>query len=230
MSSVTTQHDDDPRLTVYLPEDRRMRISPWGIGNPKLGEHVYTYSLTAGRVSNGGSCPGATEECLNICYALKIKHPILMAMYDANTEEADAGNVTELPPGAKLVRIHVSGDFINESYLRSWNQLIKDNPDVQFWVYTRSWRVPGMLPLLNELRKRRTNVEVFASVDSTIPDIQVTRLQEDGWRIAWFDDDPRKQGIDCLEETGKMPDCESCGYCCDARSPGTARDVIVTKH
>ena len=39
---------------------------------------------------------------------------------------------------AKHVRIHASGDFFNQKYFDMWLKLCSDNPDVEFWAYTKS--------------------------------------------------------------------------------------------
>jgi hypothetical protein len=42
-----------------------------------------------------------------------------------------------LPPSI-LVRIHESGDFFSQTYFDSWLQVAIDNPEVQFYAYTKS--------------------------------------------------------------------------------------------
>jgi hypothetical protein len=61
----------DAPMVVHLFDDRRMQISPWSIGNSKIGSGpgVYTYSRLP-----EATCPGATSWCKANCYA-KRTHP-----------------------------------------------------------------------------------------------------------------------------------------------------------
>lgn len=235
-------------LTIYLPDTRGVTISRWGKGNMKLGPDIYTYSRLPGRIM--GTCPGATKECQDICYAMRvIDTPDVWDIWTKNSEVEDVPE--ELPPGAKIVRIHVSGDFSSVHYIQEWQTLVRANPDVDFFAYTRSWRVSELLPALEELRAY-SNMQLFASVD-----FEMHSLPPIGWRRAWLENDPRSMkyairdvgpddehpegvfmsgifGIDqydspayvCPEQTGKKPDCQSCQYCIT----GKHGDVIFLLH
>lgn len=63
-----------------------------------------------------------------------------------------------------VMRIHVSGDFYSAAYVRKWIKIAKASPDVQFFAYTRSWRVAGMLPALIEFGQL-PNVQLWWSED-----------------------------------------------------------------
>jgi hypothetical protein len=155
----------------------------------------------------------------------------------------------ELPLDAKLVRLHVSGDFTTPEYIQHWIKLVLEHPDVHFWGYTRSWRLPDLLPDLNRLRAL-PNVQLFASMDKSIKE----RPPAD-WRRAWLEDDIRairgsgpgaEQGLDfwigagqrsfkaidgrpvyvCPEETGHKANCQECSYCVKGR----AGDVMFLLH
>jgi hypothetical protein len=52
----------------------------------------------------------------------------------------------------KTFRLHVSGDFYSATYTRKWLDIIKVFPGVQFYAYTRSFRVETIRPALEELR------------------------------------------------------------------------------
>lgn len=45
-----------------------------------------------------------------------------------------------LPKKAKLVRIHVGGDFFSQDYFDAWLQVAREKPDVIFYAYTKSLR------------------------------------------------------------------------------------------
>lgn len=211
-------------LPIHLVVDRRSEISPWGLGNGKLGPGVYTYDRLPGHTVTGGTCPGSTQDCESVCYAKRLvsNRPI----WDLLRENTAREEVPELPEGAKLVRIHVSGDFDTKSYIRSWIRLVRRNPDVRFWGYTRSWRVAELLPYLEYLRQE-DNVQLFASVDSPI---EATEILPEGWRWAkiapsvesvWPD-----EGYICPEETGRKAACTDCNYCIKGRRG----DVVFIEH
>ena len=43
-----------------------------------------------------------------------------------------------IPEKATAVRIHGSGDFFSQDYFDKWLQVCRDNPDVEFWAFTKS--------------------------------------------------------------------------------------------
>jgi hypothetical protein len=203
------------QLTVYLPDTRGTRISPFGIGNLKIGLGVYTYSRLPGSPDHtalgltkvqlrrdedlklAGTCPGATKECQSFCYAARpvAEDDAVYNMWRKNSETEDVP--MELPPDCKMLRLHISGDFSSRGYIDGWFALLSQRPDVKTWAYTRSWRVPALLPALDRLRAL-PNVQLFASVDTEHTNAEIesitTKYTEAGrepWRIAWIDGDHR---------------------------------------
>ena len=174
-------------------------------GNSKLGRGIYTYTRTPGK-----TCPGASELCAAKCYAKKGTFTFpstkaLMARHDSDT-------VPPLPLDAKVVRIHVAGDFDNIQYVRNWIFMVRTNPRVRFYAYTRSWRIAELLPVLDELR-RLPNMQLFASTDASIPE-----PTPQGWRIAYMGAMPTVRHTPlCMEQSGKQPDCATCRYCWQGR-------------
>ena len=241
---------DPQKLIVYLPDTRGTTISRFGSGNLKIGPNVFTYSRLPGLPGEAalgstsgamqGTCPGATPECLAVCYAHR---PVAelgpvseMWLRNSVTEYVP----TELPPECRLLRLHISGDFTSDRYIDGWTSLISRHPDVTVWAYTRSWRMPALLPALERLRAL-PNVQLFASIDKSTEELPPT-----GWRRAWIDGDPRAslphpysrehflidREIDdaisyvCPEQTGRRANCEECGYCLH----GTRGDVTFLQH
>lgn len=162
-------------ITVYLPDARGVEVSRFGIGNLKLGMGVFTYSRPAGRGTTCGTCPGSTLECETICYAKRITGDV-RNIYFRNVYDS----VPEIPAEAKLLRIHVSGDFDTVAYIDNWRARLLERPDVSAWAYTRSWRVPSLLPALEELRAL-PNMQLFASMDPSTSDMPPA-----SWRRAWI--------------------------------------------
>jgi hypothetical protein len=225
-------------ITVYLPDTRAVEISQYGYGNLKIGMGVFTYSRLAG--NHMGTCPGSTSECESICYAKRIAGPV-RDLYVRNSLTSD---VPPIPEQAKVLRIHVSGDFDTLEYIENWITRLTERPDVTAWAYTRSWRVASLLPALERLRAL-PNVQLFASMDSSHTDVPPT-----GWRRAWIDGDTRAgqplatlahadesvkrnqvtfdstPSLVCPEETKHKANCLECGYCFEGRR----NDVTFLRH
>lgn len=167
-------------------------------GNAKLGKSVASVNRPA-----IDTCPGASETCKGICYALK---NLYKALKIQDKYAASTINLPEKLPA--LVRIHASGDFDSTEYVQFWINTVKANTGTKFWGYTRSWQAKtGLLPSLEQLRAE-PNVQLFASMDDSI-----TESPPAGWRVAYISPDARFKGMKCLEQEGKMSDCKACGYC-----------------
>lgn len=226
-------------LTVHLVEDRRSVISRWGLGNSKLGDHVYTFSRLPGRVN--GTCPGATDACEAVCYAKRMytKANGLAELFYRNTVDP---NLSGLPDDAEIVRIHVSGDFDTPGYIEQWISLVCTRRGVRFFGYTRAWSVPGLQKAIRRLRDE-TNVQLFASVDEDNDTETVSKLVSEGWRLSWMGTDlvpglePHTEpfvattpagslAVLCLEAEGRKDNCQECGYCFN----GQRGDVVFPIH
>ena len=254
-------------LTIHLPDTRGVIISRWGAGNQKLGmDGLYTYSRLPGSPdgrfalvaaeagfapgTSEGTCPGSTEECESICYAKRVVGTPVWDVWERNTKsETLPWDDDPLPDDAKVVRIHVSGDFTTTSYIEAWIALATKRSEVLFFGYTRSWRAPMLLPFLERFRAL-PNVQLFASMDKSMRE-----LPPNGWRRAWLEDDLRaisgggpgaEEGLEfflgegvhnftavdgepayvCPEETGRKPNCQACGYCVR----GARGDVVFLVH
>lgn len=182
-------------ISVHLPDTRGVTLSPYGSGNAKIGFGVFTYSRLPGNPALtsvkdgvfgadmqatpdnlGGTCPGSTPECEAICYAKRIEG-VVRRVYAFNSQ---THVVLPIPSECLLLRIHVSGDFDSAPYIDQWIERLTERPDVTAWAYTRSWRVPALLPALERLRAL-PNMQLFASMDYT-----TEALPSTGWRRAWI--------------------------------------------
>lgn len=76
--------------------------------------------------------------------------------------------IASLPKWAKIVRIHVSGDFFSRAYFEAWRLVATERPDVTFYSYTKS---VAYLPPRAELP---ANFRVIVS-DGTRADIAEAR-------------------------------------------------------
>lgn len=75
-----------------------------------------------------------------------------------NFEYVKHGGVPELPKQADAVRIHASGDFYNQTYFDMWLQVARENPNIEFWAYTKSVQY-----WVNRLHTIPNNLELTAS-------------------------------------------------------------------
>ncbi len=121
-------------------------------------------------------------------------------------ERNECSPLGSLPSDAQYVRIHVGGDLYSPEYIKAWMAICKARPDVRFWAYTRSWTVGWLCQKLEPLR-RLSNMQLFASVDETMP------MPPKGWRMAFIEGDSRATGLPCKEQHQQAVSCHACGYC-----------------
>ena len=138
-------------MKLQRSNDRKVAnaVSP----NGKTPAIANTFGLPAGKAY---SCPSATSVCESVCYAGKlekvykgVKDKLIhnwdllrnadrMEMYSLLSDmisEFKAECVKKNAP--MLFRIHWDGDFFNDEYAYAWRLVIEEQPDIQFWVYTR---------------------------------------------------------------------------------------------
>src|SRR5262249_20087030 len=123
-------------------------------GNRKLGESIHAWSIPA-----VDTCPGRSPLCERLCYARsghfrleagqeRLEHHLDCALA-ADFERQVAAEVKRRR--IQTVRIHVAGDFFSPEYVRKWVRVARRCPKTTFYAYTRSWRVPEIVPALAEL-------------------------------------------------------------------------------
>lgn len=108
------------------------------------------------------TCPGATVECMKNCYARRderftsvrasrIINYLLSKRPDFETILENAirktiytknGNLRKRFIGKEIVfRIHESGDFYNDTYMKAWFHVAARFPDITFFTYTKSFKI-----------------------------------------------------------------------------------------
>jgi hypothetical protein len=202
-----------------------------GEGNAKIGL-LYTLSLPPDRVyfTDGRvvvTCPGATSYCRRLCYAKpKGRHtkPINWAVdyYASNLvlflehgprefARMAADALRDLSRGKseqeKVLRLHAAGDIFSAEYAEMIAELARLLPDFTIYTYTRSWRVPELYPLVEQLR-RLPNVVIYASTDPE------TGPPPPGWLEAGLEVHYDPRAVRCPEEVAKeraFKECESRG-------------------
>lgn len=122
----------------------------WSTGNSKLAKtRTVGFSIPAYRSADGfATCPKAGA-CAAICYARQgmFIMPNVRAALEFNLSRARAdlaefvrmacedlasmGNV-------KTLRIHVAGDMFSQEYLDAWKEIMRRNPSIKGYYYTKS--------------------------------------------------------------------------------------------
>jgi hypothetical protein len=174
-------------------KDRKVAnaVSP----NGKTATIANTFGLPAGKAY---SCPGATSVCESVCYAGKLEKVFpsvkknllhnweLLKNADHDTMEAlleemivDFKIDCDKRKAPKLFRIHWDGDFFNDNYAFAWKHVILNNPDIQFWVYTRVKSAALIL-------KGIDNLSLYFSADSENVKIAVDLKINSGIRMAYL--------------------------------------------
>jgi hypothetical protein len=250
LSAFTTIREGDtlrlsPQLFGFSPLEGVMLTQ----GNLKLGNGVWHWNLPAGSLF---SCPGASAWCdasLNGgCYANPTKHrrsygsAHVQAIYQKNWEDVQGDcsdwalrmsawiqtknrRARHLRNQVRVVRIHTSGDFFSPSYIAMWTWIADCNPSIKFYAYTRSWAVPELLPLLEEFR-RLPNVTLWASTDHAMDRGPITWPEAN---VVLRDGVMPYPMVRCPEQTGKQPDCTTCGLCWHPKLTSSTR-LVFTQH
>lgn len=191
-------------------------------GNHKLSSKILTWNLPP-----GWTCPNAGE-CIGYCYAQKAtkrwKHVRVSRYHNFELSKKDTfvsmvNDYLKRYKG-KIVRIHGSGDFYSIEYVEKWLQIIKDNPDIIFYAFTKSFD-------LFSLDHLPSNFVLMQSTGSTIDH-----------KIDWSHNTARV--VDDIKDVmGDEYTCPyhdkdnftKCGECCTyCMTPGEIKHVALKRH
>ena len=202
--------------------------------NGKQAAIANTFGLPAGK---SYSCPGATSVCESVCYAGKLEKVFpsvkvnLLHNWDLLKDEDLQGMYTLLSEmisdfkadcvkkdAPMLFRIHWDGDFFNDTYAQAWRLVIEEQPDIQFWVYTR---VKSAALILKDI----PNLSLYFSTDSENVKVGVDLKINNGVRLAYLaknfamgQADMKemigKPGAKCPENNKQIPLISSNGSAC----------------
>jgi hypothetical protein len=163
---------------LKLSGDRK--VSP-AVRVTKSGQRVLVrnaFGLPAGL-----SCPGRTRICFTVCYAARIEkvykgtlaHVLtnFHALQECGTDvermaallrgliDDFRGDLAKYG-GEPIFRMHWDGDFFSLPYAQAWAAVVRQNPDITFWAYTRSFRGQvNVVPILAGI----PNLTLYLSVD-----------------------------------------------------------------
>lgn len=230
-------------LALRLSTDRK--TTPSASANGKVANIANAFGLLSGR---DYSCPGQTNACGSVCYAGKLEkifggfRDVMTANYNAVANASYTDLVfslnaivhefiakAEKRDCEKVFRIHHDGDFLSRSYASAWATVIRANPTVQFWAYTRSF-LPGcnVVDILADI----PNLALYLSVDAdNVEWAEIILAEYDNVNAATltdtFDNGAEmmlsfrdKRGAMCPELRGNLPlidknggACVTCGLC-----------------
>ena len=150
------KNQDNVKYHLTIDDETRVKIVN---GNSKLGRGIYAVNLLPGdtpltlkdgtQLTNvAGSCAGCCSGCKSACYAVNdakryhntvIKsqgNNTLLARFDRPRFFEDVQRFIDYNMIA-AIRIHSSGEFLSYDYFTDWIELIKKNPDIKFYCYTK---------------------------------------------------------------------------------------------
>ncbi len=182
-------------MKLKRSNDRKVTnaVSP----NGKTPTIANTFGLPSGKAY---SCPGETSVCAKVCYAGKLERVYkgvretllhnwnLLKDADHDTMENllqdminDFKADCDKRNAPKLFRIHWDGDFFSKEYAFAWKHVILNNPDVQFWVYTR-------VAIAAEMLKNMDNLSLYYSTDNENKETAIKLNKEHGIKLAYLAD------------------------------------------
>lgn len=227
-------------LSLRLSTDRKTTPSANGAGTQ--ANIANAFGLLSGAAY---SCPGQTATCERVCYAGRLEgifkgfRAVMASNYDAIVNASYKDMVLSLNAlidefrakaekrnCEKVFRIHHDGDFLNRTYASAWAAVIRINPDVQFWAYTRSFTAQSnVVDILADI----PNLALYLSVDADniafakiilaeYPNVKAATLTET------FDEGTEmmltireRPGAACPEVKGAIPLIDKEGGACAAK-------------
>lgn len=124
-------------------------IYNWLTQNSKIakmsGVKTYNWGIPAYRSANGfKTCPNAAA-CAKGCYATMGAYTFsnVAKVFERRLKLAQSPKFTSIMHAeikrrnVQRLRIHDSGDFFNIEYTKRWLTIIRANPQVQFYAYTK---------------------------------------------------------------------------------------------
>lgn len=208
------------------------------------------------------SCPGQTAFCERICYAGKLEKiysgvrnilthnwdllkdatldtmvSLLGAMLDEFSNETHA-LIAKGKDASFDFRIHWDGDFFSRDYAEAWAIVIRNRPEIRFWVYTRSFYAPvnvidilaGIDNLTVYLSADKDNIVIANEVAAQFPGILIATVADTFAEARATITDTARKTYPCPENAKRIPlistkgsACIACGIC-----PAGRGDVLFS--
>lgn len=172
-------------------------------GNLKLGgRRIWGFALPSGTPV---VCPGLSPTCRTHCYAVAVERyrPAVATKYRRNLRASRRRDFVRrvvaflIAYRVRVVRVHTAGDYYSPRYARKWLAIVRRSPRVVFYFYTRSWRVPEIRSVIDQM-SAFPNCVAWFSCDA---DTGVPADVPPGVRVAWLsvaEDEAPPVGIDLV--------------------------------
>lgn len=164
-------------------------------GNDKLSKGVWHFDIPARK-----TCPGKSKLCSRHCYAARKRFlfPQVRDRLAYNYDQSKRSDFVDRAvdeiyrKGIILMRFHVAGDIYSPAYGRKLLEIIGRSPHCTFWLYTRSWRVKTIYPVLQAISALPNAFVWFSADEETGYPPEVPERV----RVAWMqtDEDEEQQG------------------------------------
>ena len=151
------------------------------------------------------TCPYAYE-CQKIykCYAISLEEyrPDFKANNKYNFDllrkhHKSVDKMTDLIdsslPKAKIIRIHSSGDYFNENYLKAWINVARNNKNIIFYSYTTS--IPFWINNLEEINSLK-NFKLIASLGTRNQDHLIKKYNLQFSKVVYSENEAEKLGLE----------------------------------
>lgn len=153
------------------------------VGNHKLSKTILVFNLN--RVV---TCPGRSQWCEDNCYEKKsYRYPAVRPARDRNLAATMEDGfvdciVAEIKKKRKTpiqgVRIHGSGDFYDQDYLKKWFKIASMCPGIHFKANTRSWML--------DYTSKPDNLRLRYSVDETTKPVTIEKMKDQADAFAYI--------------------------------------------
>ncbi len=143
----------------------------------KKGSNVLAWAI---RMPNN-RCPFASKVCSGNCYAMTGQFTFHDERYAENYEftfnpefvETMTSEIVQFaenhPDEQVSVALHEKGEFYSLDYLDKWEEIVsatKDLTNLNYFIYSRSWRSAPFRTVLEKISAKHNNVRVNLSTDS----------------------------------------------------------------
>lgn len=174
---------------IYDPKTEKIE-SPIGSipalltnGNSKIGKGVFHFSTLPGDKEYSANINGVTYDVLGTCAgtcsgcygmtgnyryqstidSLAIR-TVIARDYLAFCKMAINAQIQA--ESIKTIRIHATGDFFSKAYLETWIEIVKENPGVTFWTYTKETAAESAFDPFPNANIVKSNVPMIDGVKS----------------------------------------------------------------
>ena len=172
------------------------------VGNHKLSKTILVFNL-----NRKVTCPGQSPWCEENCYEVKsYRYPAVRPARDRNfaaTKECDFPDriVAEIKKKRRApiqgVRIHGSGDFYNQNYLKKWFIIASMCPEIHFKANTRSWML--------DYSKKPDNLRLRYSIDESTKPATIVAMKDQADAFAYIKGSEPEGTQECHFSCGNLP-------------------------